>query len=39
MEWAKGTVRFSTGRMTTAQQIDRAVTVVVDAVKRLSPPS
>ena len=35
VEWAKGTVRFSTGRMTTAAQIDRAITVVVDAVKRL----
>lgn len=35
VEWAKGTVRFSTGRMTTAEQIDRAVHVVVDAIKRL----
>ncbi|MDX2452113.1 cysteine desulfurase family protein [Desulfosarcina sp.] len=35
VEWAKGTVRFSTGRMTTADQIDRAVTVVVSAVRRL----
>jgi cysteine desulfurase len=35
VEWAKGTVRFSTGRMTTAEQIDRAVRVVVDAVNRL----
>ena len=33
--WAKGTVRFSTGRMTTAEEIDRAVEVVVQAVKRL----
>lgn len=33
--WAKGTVRFSTGRMTTQDQIDRAITVVVEAVKRL----
>ncbi len=33
--WAKGTVRFSTGRMTTADQIDRAVDVVIRAVKRL----
>lgn len=35
LEWAKGTVRFSTGRMTTAEQIDNAVDVVVDAIKRL----
>ncbi|MFH2218335.1 MAG: aminotransferase class V-fold PLP-dependent enzyme [Pseudomonadota bacterium] len=35
-EWAKGTVRFSVGRMTTAKEIDRAVRVVADAVKKLS---
>ncbi len=35
VEWAKGTVRFSTGRMTTSEQIDRAITVVAMAVKRL----
>ena len=35
VEWAKGTVRFSTGRMTTADQIDRAVEVVIEAVQRL----
>jgi cysteine desulfurase len=35
LEWAKGTVRFSTGRMTTAEQIDRAVRAVADAVNRL----
>jgi cysteine desulfurase len=35
MEWAKGTVRFSTGRMTTADQIERTIAVVVEAVKRL----
>ena len=35
VEWAKGTVRFSTGRMTTADQVDRAVDVVVGAVQRL----
>jgi len=33
--WAKGTVRFSTGRMTTDEQIDCAINVVVDAVNRL----
>jgi cysteine desulfurase len=35
IEWAKGTLRFSTGRMTTADEIDRAVGVVVRAVRRL----
>ena len=35
LEWAKGTVRFSTGRMTTSEQIARAVDVVIKAVQRL----
>ncbi len=35
VEWSKGTVRFSTGRMTTVEQIDRAITAVATAVKRL----
>ena len=33
---AKGTVRFSVGKMTTADEIDRAIESVVAAVKRLS---
>lgn len=33
--WAKGTIRFTTGRMTTVAEIDRALEVVVAAVKRL----
>ena len=36
MDWAKGTLRFSVGRMTTAAEIDKAVQVVVDAVKKLT---
>jgi cysteine desulfurase len=32
--WAKGTLRFSTGRMTTAEEIDRALEAVTDAVKK-----
>lgn len=36
VDWAKGTLRFSTGRMTTETEIDRAVEVVTAAVKRLS---
>jgi cysteine desulfurase len=38
VEWAKGTVRFSVGRMTSAQEIDRAIDIVVDAVLRLQKP-
>lgn len=34
-EWARGTLRFSTGRMTSGEEIDRAVAVIVAAVKRL----
>jgi cysteine desulfurase len=36
IDWAKGTLRFSTGRMTTEAEIDRAVDVVVSALKGLS---
>jgi len=35
VEWAKGTLRFSVGRMVTAAQIDKAVEVVNRAVKKL----
>ena len=35
VDWAKGTVRFSTGRFTTSGEIDRAVAIVFDVVKRL----
>ena len=35
LEWAKGTVRFSTGRMTTPEQIDTAIDVITHAIKRL----
>jgi hypothetical protein len=37
IEWAMGTVRFSVGRGTTAEEIDQAVGIVVDAVRRLRP--
>jgi cysteine desulfurase len=33
--WARGTLRFTTGRMTTPEEIDRAGEVIVSAVKRL----
>ncbi len=33
--WAKGTLRFTTGRMTTADEIDRALDVIVSSVKKL----
>jgi cysteine desulfurase len=32
-EWARGTIRFSLGRMTTAEEIERTIQVVVDAVR------
>jgi len=35
MEWAKGTLRFSMGRMTTEEEIDRAIAVVVAAARKL----
>ncbi len=34
-QWAKGTLRFSTGRYTTTDEIDRALEVIVAAVKLL----
>ncbi len=33
--WAKGTLRFTTGRFTTEAEIDRALEVVVSSVKKL----
>ena len=35
LDWAKGTLRFSVGRMTTVEQIDKAVQAVVHAVEKL----
>ena len=35
LEWAKGTLRLTTGRMTTAADIDKAVRVIATAVKKL----
>lgn len=35
LEWAMGTLRFSVGRMTTEEEIDQAIGVVVHAVKKL----
>lgn len=35
LEWAKGTIRLSTGRMTTPEEIDRAVEAIVRAVTYL----
>ena len=34
LEWAKGTLRLTTGRMTTAADIDKAVQVICAAVKK-----
>ena len=35
LEWAKGTVRFSLGKMTTGEDIEKTIAAVVAAVKRL----
>ena len=35
LEWAKGTIRFSVGRMTTKAEIDKTIRVVADAVNKL----
>ena len=37
IEWAMGTVRFSVGRGTTSDEIDRAAVIVAEAVRRLQP--
>jgi len=37
VDWAMGTVRFSVGRGTTAEEIDRAIQIIVEAVRRLQP--
>ena len=34
-DWAKGTLRFTTGRMTTEDDIDQAAAAVVRAAKKL----
>jgi cysteine desulfurase len=36
-EWAMGTVRFSVGRGTTLDEIERAAGIVAEAVRRLQP--
>ncbi len=33
--WARGTVRFSTGRLTTPEEVDRAVEAVAEAVAQV----
>jgi cysteine desulfurase len=35
IEWAKGTLRLTTGRMTTAPEIDRAATLIVETVNKI----
>jgi cysteine desulfurase len=39
IEWAMGTVRFSVGRSTTVEEVDRAAEVVAEAARRLLPDS
>lgn len=35
-EWAKGTLRFSVGRMTTSEEIDQAVQIIAEAVNSMN---
>jgi cysteine desulfurase len=35
LDWAKGALRFSVGRMTTAEEIDQAAAVIAAAVRKL----
>jgi cysteine desulfurase len=35
LEWAKGTLRLTTGRMTTEDDIDSAVHIISAAIKNL----
>ena len=35
LEWARGTIRLSTGKYTTEGEVDRAVEIIAEAVKRL----
>lgn len=35
VEYARGTIRFSTGRSTTPEEIDRAVVITAEAVKKI----
>lgn len=37
LEWAMGTVRFSVGRGTTTEEVDRTIEIVAEAVRRLQP--
>ncbi len=37
IDWAMGTLRLSTGRSTTTDEIDEAIAIVADAVRRLMP--
>ena len=39
IEFAMGTVRFSTGKYTTKEEINRAAKIISEAVKRLKPDS
>jgi cysteine desulfurase len=34
LDWAKGTLRLTTGRMTTAADIDKAVEIICAAVNK-----
>lgn len=33
LEWAKGTLRFSVGTLTTAEEVDRAISIIADTIR------
>ena len=39
VEWAKGAIRFTTGRMTTEEDIRKAIDIIVSSVRRLAQPN
>jgi len=39
LEYAMGTIRFSTGKMTTAEDIDKASEIIIETVAKLKPAS
>ena len=38
LDWAKGTLRLTTGRMTTGEEVDRAARIICTAVQEMNSP-
>jgi cysteine desulfurase len=39
LNWAKGTIRFSTGRMTNTEDIERSIEIIIDVLDRIGSPA